>query len=234
MALTKATYSMLQGSPVNAFDYGASPSASAAINTAAIQAALDQGGTVLLPKGVYNTNDSLTFPRGTFLIGEGMNQTAIVISDNTKPVILIDQSKASGASVTDTGVSQMRLSGGSAGIQFGTAGGTNWGVKCTADRVWMYQNATGAIIYNGWENYFFKCLFDQNTNSNVFIDEYTAPAYQNTNKWEQCDFTNCAGDAQFYIKNTALHSTIIDNCVFEGADSATTKAIWVDAALISK
>lgn len=233
MSLTKVSYSMLSGSPVNVIDYGADPTG-VADSTTAIQNALNQGGNVLLPKGTYKTTTSLKFPRGTFLLGDGMNQTAIVSTNNANPVILIDQSKASGAAVTDTGVSQMRLTGGSAGIQMGTAGGTNWGVKCTIDRVWLYQNFTGAIIYNGWENYFFKCLFDSNTNSNLFIDAYSDPAYQNTNWFEQCDFTSCAGNAQVYIKNTTTHSSTISNCVFQGAGSATTKAIWVDTSLISE
>jgi hypothetical protein len=234
MSLTKATYSMLEGSPVNAFDYGALPSASASVNRAAIQTALNQGGQVLLPKGTYNIDGPLFFPRGTFLLGEGMNQTAIISTDGTNPVILIDQSKASGASVTDTGVAHMRLSGGSAGIQMGTAGGTNWGVKCTVDRVWLYQNATGAIIYNGWENYFFKCLFDFNTNANLYIAPFVNPAFQNTNWFEQCDFTNCVGAAQVNIAHDTTHSTTINNCVFEGALSTSTVGIKVTSALISE
>lgn len=49
MALTKVTYSMISGSPANAQDFGASVSATAAENTAAIQAALDSSLNVVLP-----------------------------------------------------------------------------------------------------------------------------------------------------------------------------------------
>lgn len=234
MSLTKVTYSMIQGSPVNASDYGASPSATAAVNAVAIQTALDQGGLVMLPKGTYQINNTLFFPRGTFLFGEGMSQTAIVSTDNTKPVIQIDQTEASSSAVTDTGVAQMRLSGGSAGIQMGTSGGTNWGVKCTVDRVWLYQNATGAIIYNGWENYFFKCLFDLNTNANLYIAPFVAPAYQNTNWFEQCDFTSNGGTAQVNIAHETTHSTTFNNCVFQGALDPATVALKVTSGLISE
>ena len=41
MALTKVSYSMITGAPFNVADYGASPSASAAVNQVAIQAAID-------------------------------------------------------------------------------------------------------------------------------------------------------------------------------------------------
>jgi hypothetical protein len=221
------------GQYVSILDFGADPTG-ATNSHAAIQEALDHGGLVYAPAGTYTIDDSLLFPRGTFLYGDGMNRTAIITTDGSKPVILIDQTKVSGAAVTDTGVQHMRLSGGSAGIQMGTAGGTNWGVKCTVDRVWLYQNTTGAIIYNGWENYFFKCLFDFNTNANLYIAPFVAPAFQNTNWFEQCDFTNCAGSAQVNIAHETTHSTTINNCVFEGALDPATVGIKVTSALISE
>jgi hypothetical protein len=58
MALTKASYSMIEGSFVNILDFGASTSASDVANGAAIQAALDSlknvGGTVLIPAGTFS------------------------------------------------------------------------------------------------------------------------------------------------------------------------------------
>jgi hypothetical protein len=58
MALTKASYSMIEGSFVNILDFGASTSASDVVNGAAIQAALDSlknvGGTVLIPAGTFS------------------------------------------------------------------------------------------------------------------------------------------------------------------------------------
>ena len=54
MALTKATYSMIRGAPVNVLDYGADPTgtvdSTAAIQDAATAAA---GNTVILPEGTY-------------------------------------------------------------------------------------------------------------------------------------------------------------------------------------
>jgi len=41
MSLTKVSYSMINGEYANVLDYGASPSATAAVNTAAIQIAID-------------------------------------------------------------------------------------------------------------------------------------------------------------------------------------------------
>jgi parallel beta-helix repeat protein len=74
MSLTKATYSMIDSAPINVKDYGASPSASAAANTTAIQAALDLALTTGLPvkfnAGTYNHN-GLTYTGGNLkLIGD--------------------------------------------------------------------------------------------------------------------------------------------------------------------
>jgi hypothetical protein len=76
MALTKVSYSMIQGEPLNVLDFGASPSASATANTAAIQqalnAALAQNRAVYVPAGVYELNGTLNYPgRNVCMYGEG-------------------------------------------------------------------------------------------------------------------------------------------------------------------
>ncbi len=62
MALTKATYSMIDGAPVNVLDYGAVGDG-VANDTAAIQAAVNSlanGGEVYLPAGTYRINSTIT------------------------------------------------------------------------------------------------------------------------------------------------------------------------------
>lgn len=57
MALTKVTYSMIDGAVVNVLDYGAVGD-DATSNTAALQAALDaltSGGTMYVPEGIYRS-----------------------------------------------------------------------------------------------------------------------------------------------------------------------------------
>ena len=58
MALTKVSYSMIQGAVFNILDFGASPTATPATNQACIQAAIDAanaagGGAVYIPSGTY-------------------------------------------------------------------------------------------------------------------------------------------------------------------------------------
>lgn len=84
MSLTKVSYSMIQGSVFNVLDYGASPSATAAVNTAAIQSAIDAasaehvaagssfggGNIVYIPAGRYLYN-GLIAKQGANLVGAG-------------------------------------------------------------------------------------------------------------------------------------------------------------------
>lgn len=64
MALTKATYSMIDGAAVNVQDYGAVGNG-ITDDTAAIQAALDTGKVVVLPEGNYLISSTLfTIPVG--------------------------------------------------------------------------------------------------------------------------------------------------------------------------
>lgn len=61
MALTKVSYSMIQGAVANILDFGASTSASGAVNAAAIQAAIDSGANcVFIPQGSFEVSSTIT------------------------------------------------------------------------------------------------------------------------------------------------------------------------------
>lgn len=60
MSLTKVSFSMIQGAPANILDYGASPSASAATNTAAIQQCINENQVVYIPAGTYQIDGPIT------------------------------------------------------------------------------------------------------------------------------------------------------------------------------
>lgn len=82
MSLTKATFSMISGATVNAFDF-MTPAMIADVQartvtidtTTSIQAAINSlaagGGVVRLPKGRYLTTAKITLPTGVSLIGDG-------------------------------------------------------------------------------------------------------------------------------------------------------------------
>jgi len=78
MSLTKATYSMIEGAPSNVLDYGASPSASASVNAAAIQAAIDalpQNGTLDLAGETYDVDVAIVINKRMVLQNGVLNQT---------------------------------------------------------------------------------------------------------------------------------------------------------------
>jgi hypothetical protein len=90
MSLTKATYSMIAGAPVNALDFGADPSG-ATDSTAAIQAAVDyayanNSGEVYFPAGTYSiTTISLTYTatKTVNIVGAGQKSTFFQKFDNS-------------------------------------------------------------------------------------------------------------------------------------------------------
>ena len=85
MALTKATYSMVLGAPVNVLDYGAdrtgASDSATAINTAITAVAAAGGGTVYFPAGTYRTNTSIVLKDKVTLQGEGVpSRTDVAVS----------------------------------------------------------------------------------------------------------------------------------------------------------
>jgi len=79
MSLTKATYAMIDGAPINVLDYGADPTG-VADSTSAIQAAIDAASTVYIPAGTYIISSSLTLHGNLTIQGESKNATIIKAS----------------------------------------------------------------------------------------------------------------------------------------------------------
>ena len=77
MSLTKATYSMIDGALVNVLDYGASPSASASVNRAAIQSAINAADYIYIPEGTYEIDATLICYGKKKIVGAGSDSTII-------------------------------------------------------------------------------------------------------------------------------------------------------------
>jgi pectate lyase len=76
MALTKATYSMIEGAPANVLDYGAVGDG-VADDTAAVQAAVDTGRSVYFPEGTYLIKNSILLTQSQTLFGDGMQKSIL-------------------------------------------------------------------------------------------------------------------------------------------------------------
>lgn len=110
MALTKATFSMLNGASFNVLDYGADATG-ATDTTTAIQAAITAanaagGGTIVFPKGTYlvGTTTSLTLQSNISLLGEG-SASIIKLANNSS----ISASSALFTATSKTGISVRNL-----------------------------------------------------------------------------------------------------------------------------
>jgi hypothetical protein len=78
MSLTKVSYSMIEGAPVNVLDFGAVGDG-VTDDSVAIQAAIDAAGngTLIFPAGVYLVGDLSIVGRQITMIGEGMKSTEL-------------------------------------------------------------------------------------------------------------------------------------------------------------
>lgn len=107
MSLTKASYSMITGAPVNALDYGADPTG-VADSTSAIQAAIDVCAgnslhkTVILPAGNYIISSTIEVKEGVAIIGEG-NSTAFSNGSQGYPTRITKKSTMTTVGVALTG-----------------------------------------------------------------------------------------------------------------------------------
>lgn len=159
MSLTKVSYSMIDGAPINVADYGASPSASAAANATAIQlalaAALASGNAVQFQAGTYN-HTGLTYQgsnlkligKNTILNYTGASDAFVVRSANN--------TNASGLNVSGitfkNGTSCFKVLGQGTGI-YSDISITNCKFDTsTSGMLWMEQCSNAIIDGNLFEN----------------------------------------------------------------------------------
>lgn len=138
MSLTKVSYSMINGAPLNALDYGADFTGSDD-SYAAIQAALDAAdGSVYLPSGTYKLSVGLVIPANVTLFGDGINSTILSTSSDVTAVELSQFSTLKDLSVTTQYVGHTKN-----GVNVGSL--TNNGRKSLIDNVWVYDVGNDGI-----------------------------------------------------------------------------------------
>lgn len=121
MSLTKVSYSMIEAAPVSIVDFGASPSASAATNDAAIVAAVAKCNTMVRPKlvipaGEYTISNTANFDLPSYstmeFIGSFVTATGL-------PAIRIGSASANRFGYLVTGIKVSRTTVDTAGTSVG-------------------------------------------------------------------------------------------------------------------
>lgn len=207
MSLTKVSYSLINGAYANVLDFGASPSATAAVNAAAIQAAIDSGA-----KGVY-------VPAGDYQI-----DTTILIA-NKAGFVLQGEGMLTSLSWTGTAGGTMMTMRGS---WFSTIKNLWLNCNSLADTsLNMPCYLSGTDTYVSTMNSFEHCRFGNTrvgTGTGVVIGDNVGVQLDNLNFYK-CFFEN-AGKLASVTGNVTLHINF-DNCVFSAYNVIPT-TIGVD------
>jgi hypothetical protein len=198
MSLTKATYSMIEGAPVNVLDYGAVGDG-VANDTAALNAALAfavaNNRCLYLPAGTYLATANIIVPtpsnvqRGFTIMGEGKHSGSII--------------KFSGAAVTTgltftSGVGVYQYWGTISELQIDCVSGAKRGMTFTYAHAPILSN----IQFNG------------GTEPGLVLDNCNQPVV------EKCLFLNngSSGTAQFAL-NVCTAFTLSDNYIASSASA---------------
>jgi hypothetical protein len=137
MSLTKASYSLITGAPVNVLDYGAVADANVTTgvgtnSTQAIQNAINFASSaarpVYIPGGNYSITN-LVVPATTRIFGDGRHLTNLIVRDGTTGRVITDDGNAAKIQLEDFAVYGRNVAGvttllylGYNGVDFGTEG----------------------------------------------------------------------------------------------------------------
>lgn len=150
MPLTKATYSMIDGSPVNVLDFGAVGDG-VADDTAAIQAAIDSitKGEVYFPAGTYKVTATIDITKnGIHLLGSGSWATEIRMTANA-PAIAIAGSVSN--VINGTSVRNMTVRGGGQSNLLAHGISYAWANTCYIEDVVLFSCRHALHFEHNWQ-----------------------------------------------------------------------------------
>ena len=216
MSLTKVSYSMINGTPINAVDYGAANNTD---STAAINLALAAGSDVYLPAGTFLISGPLNLG-GKRLFGEGVKTVLMLTADVSlvdthagfnllNLAILINVGYSQTATLikldANTGfayqANNIDLSGTT--ILANSANCTAIHFKCTNGSYMSYNNMSGIAVVN--EGTLGPCILFEVDNSGSFIQG---------NSFNNLNLIN--GGIHYIYNGTANDSTLMIGNYFDG------------------
>ena len=221
MSLTKVSYSMINGAPINVLDYGATGNGTTD-DTAAIQAAFnaantEKGATVYFPSGDYLITSTLTLPRSARIAGatrRGVgNPPSIIAGSGIYANFAGPAMRAAEATVTsyDLTISNLHIRGNNAlypsgdGLQFIKT------ADVTLDSLIVSDFGSSNISYSGGYGATIQNVYAALPNAtgvNFYVDQ------------EKVTILNCQSDGGTYAIQGTVNSQdllIGNGCFFEGA-----------------
>lgn len=221
MSLTKASFSMINGIPVNVLDYGADPTGVADSTQElqdAVTAAVAAGNSVYMPAGTYLVTDTITCPAKTMIIGEHRSMSAI--QNGTK------------INFQPTSLKSLFSTGPTGSFKDGYAFENLWivGNSTTStgdsfrafDLIKVIKSTFRNMRIDGFRTAFRveatinnRFEFIQMANNYLHNIHYTGD-YATTDVWEQCYISNAPIGVQTDGINLGIR---FNNCVFETLDT---------------
>lgn len=212
MSLTKVSYSMIKGSPINVVDFGADPTgiadSSSAINTA-ISSGISK--SMYFPKGTYLLNSSIQFDSlfnfavdfggSTFVWNGGSSGTVIVVSDCQSCTFFNATVKTSSSKPAENGV--------------------------------LFINGPSSSVAPS------KCIFEQiiidgtNLNGLTYGFQISASGGGGDANDDFHRFVNCTcynyKDAAWYVTATQAYGIQLENCAMVPANGTTNSVGFLHA-----
>lgn len=219
MALTRVSYSMIQGAPANVLDFGATGDG-VTDDTAAFAAALAASRAVYVPEGTYLV-DTVAFPSdGTNLIGE--TKTTTILKGSASCTKIIDISGTVSAYLIDNTLENMTLD-----MSAMADASTSQGIYMARS----YNNNINNVNVIGFgasaRSLYMGCLPGAGSGAGVFTTQFT-----------NCDFGSTTGTIELdgistanAITTTTFLDTRFARAIIDGAVSINFIQATVQGAL---
>jgi hypothetical protein len=181
-------------------------------NTAIIQAALDVGGNVTLPSGLYYINASLLIHlSNTQLTGQGVENTIIKWGTNaTNDVILMN---SSGVPVDNCSISNLTIDGSANAIRnTGNSITVTYAINCNFRNLLLYNSGGSALVIDGVPSKLsFNCYVENVITEFSYSYGIRLTQYTNFITVQNCTFQFTGDDA---IRCAGTKSRVSGNVVY--------------------
>lgn len=232
MSLTKVSYSMIAGSPINVLDYGAkNDGTNAAETTAAIQAAFDAATNasqegysigVIFPPGQYVVNASITInAQNIYISSPGVARIEPSVLTGASTYTIFNLTGSAGRVIIENLTFYMF------GSDCNAIGATNLWRQATINNCYFIGGATGIdLAVSGsdkWGVTINKCRFnDCDYGIRWILGGQTAQV-------RDCLFYNSVTQDLRVVGGTAGSEFLVEGCVFESAGSTRPTAFYFDS-----